>query len=108
MKTSGGRSSSTDQVRTVRRLYGERELTVAEIGGVLGVGRTSIYRALHRDLANTAAAGTMGTASAAGGGSDAGAETGRARRSPSPTCTGSRGEPAGDRAGHAKGAAGGR
>jgi hypothetical protein len=35
-----------DQMRTARRLYEERELTVAEIGGVLGVSRTSIYRAL--------------------------------------------------------------
>ncbi len=34
----GGRPPklSADQVRTARRLYEERELTVAEIGGVLG------------------------------------------------------------------------
>jgi len=62
----GGRPPklSPDQVRTVRRLY-ERELTVAEIGSVLGVSRTSIYRALHRDLAAT---GVTSTAPAAGGG----------------------------------------
>jgi len=49
----GGRPPklSADQVRTVRRLYDEWELTVAEIGKVLGVSRTSIHRALHRDLA---------------------------------------------------------
>ena len=49
----GGRPPklTADQMRTARRLYEERELTVAEIGGVLGVSRTSIYRALHRDLA---------------------------------------------------------
>jgi len=32
-------------------------LTVAEIGGVLGVSRTSIYGALHRDLAGVAGGG---------------------------------------------------
>ncbi len=63
----GGRPPklSGDQVRTVRRLYDERELTVAEIGSVLGVSRTSIYRGLHRDLAAT---GTTGTRTSAGGG----------------------------------------
>jgi len=44
-------------VRTARRLYEERELTVAEIGGVLGVSRTSIYRALHSDLAGVPGVG---------------------------------------------------
>jgi len=55
----GGRPPklTADQVRTARRLYEERELTVAEIGGVLGVSRTSIYRALHRDLAGVAGGG---------------------------------------------------
>ncbi len=38
-------------------MYEERELTVAEIGGVLGVSRTSIYRAFHRDLAGVAGGG---------------------------------------------------
>jgi len=55
----GGRPPklTADQVRTARRLYEERELTVAEIGRVLGVSRTSIYRALHRDLAGAAGGG---------------------------------------------------
>jgi len=52
---------SGDQVRTARRLYEERELTVAEIGGVLGVSRTSVYRALHRELAAATTPG-VGTA----------------------------------------------
>ncbi len=55
----GGRPPklTADQVRTARRLYEERELTVAEIGRVLGVSRTSIYRALHRDLAGVPGGG---------------------------------------------------
>jgi len=55
----GGRPPklTADQVRTARRLYEERALTVAEIGGVLGVSRTSIYRALHRDLAGVPGGG---------------------------------------------------
>ncbi len=44
-------------VRTARRLYEERELTVEEIGRVLGVSRTCIYRALHRDLAGVPGGG---------------------------------------------------
>ncbi len=38
-------------------MYDERELTVAEIGSVLGVSRTSIYRALRRELASATATG---------------------------------------------------
>jgi len=55
----GGRPPklTVDQVRTARRLYEERALTVAEIGKVLGVSRTSIYRALHRDLAGVPGGG---------------------------------------------------
>jgi DNA invertase Pin-like site-specific DNA recombinase len=47
---NGGRPSklSPDQVRTARRLYDEREHTVEQIGQILGVSRTSIYRALSR------------------------------------------------------------
>src|SRR5450756_1281182 len=50
---SGGRRSKLDaeQRRTARTLYDERELTVAQIGQVLGVSRTSIYRALGQDAA---------------------------------------------------------
>lgn len=44
----GGRPArlSPAQVRTARQLYDKRELTVEEIGKVLGVSRTTIYRAL--------------------------------------------------------------
>jgi DNA invertase Pin-like site-specific DNA recombinase len=45
---SGGRRSKlgVDQRRTARTLYDERQLTVAQIGQVLGVSRTSIYKSL--------------------------------------------------------------
>src|SRR5664279_5236384 len=57
---SGGRRSKlgVDQRRTARTLYDERALTVAQIGQVLGVSRTSIYRALGQDTA--AASGAAG------------------------------------------------
>jgi DNA invertase Pin-like site-specific DNA recombinase len=44
----GGRPSklTPDQVREARRLYDDSELTVEQIGKVLGVSRTTIYRAL--------------------------------------------------------------
>ncbi len=44
----GGRPSklSAEQRRQARKMYDERELTVEQIGRVLGVSRTSIYRAL--------------------------------------------------------------
>jgi len=44
----GGRPSklSQEQRRQARKMYDERELTVEQIGNVLGVSRTSIYRAL--------------------------------------------------------------
>jgi len=44
----GGRPSklSDEQRRQARRMYDSRELTVEQIGRVLGVSRTSIYRAL--------------------------------------------------------------
>jgi DNA invertase Pin-like site-specific DNA recombinase len=44
----GGRPSklSAEQVRQARKMYDARELTVEQIGAVLGVSRTSIYRAL--------------------------------------------------------------
>jgi len=46
---NGGRPSklTADQVRAARRLYDEREHTVEQIGGMFGVSRTSIYRALR-------------------------------------------------------------
>ncbi len=55
----GGRPSklSLEQRRQARKMYDERELTVEQIGRVLGVSRTSIYRA----LADGPAASTDGT-----------------------------------------------
>jgi len=46
----GGRPSklSVEQVRQARRMYDARELTVEQIGDVLRVSRTSIYRALGK------------------------------------------------------------
>jgi len=46
----GGRPSklSAEQVRQARRMHDARELTVEQIGAVLGVSRTSIYRALGK------------------------------------------------------------
>jgi len=46
----GGRPPklSAEQVRQARRMYDARELTVEQIGAVLGVSRTSIYRALGK------------------------------------------------------------
>ena len=47
---TGGRPSalSGDQVRAARRMYEQKDMTVAQIGEVLGVSRTTIYRALNR------------------------------------------------------------
>jgi len=44
----GGRpfKLSAEQRRQARKMYDDRELTVEQIGAVLGVSRTSIYRAL--------------------------------------------------------------
>ncbi len=54
----GGRPSklSAEQVRQARRMYDARELTVEQIGAVLGVSRTSIYRALGRTTTPTPSA----------------------------------------------------
>jgi DNA invertase Pin-like site-specific DNA recombinase len=48
---TGGRPPrlSVDQVRTARRLYEQQDMTVAQIGDVLGVSRTTVYRALRRE-----------------------------------------------------------
>ena len=46
---------SPEQVRQARRMYKQRELTVAQIGAVLGVSRTTVYRALGRAAAGPAA-----------------------------------------------------
>ena len=45
-----------DQVKTARRLYDQKELTVGQIGDVLGVSRTTIYRALDRQAAQAGTA----------------------------------------------------
>jgi len=46
----GGRPPklTAEQVRQARRMYDARELTVEQIGAVLGVSRTSIYRVLGK------------------------------------------------------------
>ncbi|MGK3945695.1 helix-turn-helix domain-containing protein [Streptomyces caeruleatus] len=46
----GGRqpTMSPKQVTTARQLYDQRDMTVEQIGEVLGVSRTTIYRALRR------------------------------------------------------------
>ncbi|OAV62957.1 recombinase family protein [Enteractinococcus helveticum] len=48
---TGGRPSrlTKDQLTTARKLYDQQEMTVAQIGEVLGVSRSTIYRALRRD-----------------------------------------------------------
>ncbi|MGC5627186.1 recombinase family protein [Georgenia sp. Z1344] len=50
---TGGRPSalSPAQVKTARRMYEQNEMTVAQIGDVLGVSRTTIYRTLNRQSA---------------------------------------------------------
>jgi len=49
----GGRpfKLSAEQRRQARKMYDDRELTVKQIGAVLGVSRTSIYRALGHTAA---------------------------------------------------------
>ncbi len=56
----GGRPSklSAEQRRQARKMYDERELTVEQIGQVLGVSRTSIYRALGQTAAPAPPPGT--------------------------------------------------
>lgn len=48
----GGRPAKLagEQVRTARRLYNDSELTVAEIGQVLGVSRSTVYRSIQRRI----------------------------------------------------------
>lgn len=47
---TGGRPPhlTADQIATARRLYEQKDMTVNRIGEVLGVSRTTIYRALNR------------------------------------------------------------
>jgi len=76
----GGRPSklSADQRRTARKLYDEREHTVAQIGRILGVSRTSIYRALDPVTATTTPA-IVATATVP---EDSGGGPGRRRKRP--------------------------
>lgn len=48
---TGGRPPrlSAHQVTTARRMYEQQDMTVEQIGQVLGVSRTTIYRTLKRD-----------------------------------------------------------
>ena len=48
---SGGRPTvmGPEKTQAARRMYDEREHTVEQIAGILGVSRTSIYRALGRE-----------------------------------------------------------
>ena len=52
---TGGRplSLSPDQSRAARRMYEQKDMTVAQIGTVLGVSRTTIYRVLNRPPVTT-------------------------------------------------------
>ena len=65
----GGRPSklSAEQRRQARQMYEERELTVEQIGAVLGMSRTSIYRAPGHTVA-PAPAGRPGRPRARAGG----------------------------------------
>ena len=49
---TGGRPSSlsADKLRTAKRLYEQKDMTVAQIGEVLGVSRSTVYRALRRNV----------------------------------------------------------
>ncbi|WP_198395050.1 recombinase family protein [Brevibacterium yomogidense] len=48
---TGGRPPllTKDKLRTARKLYEQQDMTVAQIGEVLGVSRTTVYRALRRE-----------------------------------------------------------
>lgn len=37
-----------DKLRTAKRLYEQRDMTVAQVGEVLGVSRSTLYRALSK------------------------------------------------------------
>jgi DNA invertase Pin-like site-specific DNA recombinase len=48
---NGGRPTvmTPEKAKAARRMYDQRELTVAQIAEALGVGRSSVYRALGRE-----------------------------------------------------------
>lgn len=51
---TGGRpaSLSPDKLRTAKRLYEQRDMTVTQIGEVLGVSHSTVYRALNKTAKN--------------------------------------------------------
>ncbi|PRB66806.1 recombinase family protein [Arthrobacter sp. MYb213] len=51
---TGGRplSLSTEKLRTAKKLYEQRDMTVTQIGEVLGVSRSTVYRALNKKIIN--------------------------------------------------------
>lgn len=53
---TGGRPPllTKDKLRTAHKLYEQQDMTVAQIGEVLGVSRTTVYRALRRETGTTA------------------------------------------------------
>ena len=55
-RARGGRpaSLSPDKLRTAKRLYEQRDMTVAQIGEVLGVSRSTVYRALRNSSRTSA------------------------------------------------------
>ncbi|NQD42751.1 recombinase family protein [Glutamicibacter halophytocola] len=50
LRRTGGRpvALSPDKLRTAKRLYEQKDMTVAQIGEVLGVSRSTVYRALGK------------------------------------------------------------
>lgn len=42
-------SLSGDKLRTTWQLYGQKDMTAAQIGEVLGVSRTTVYRVLRKE-----------------------------------------------------------
>src|SRR5699024_5107059 len=48
---TGGRPRllTKEKLATARNLYNQQDMTVAQIGDILGVSRSTIYRALQRD-----------------------------------------------------------
>lgn len=42
------RLSPPDKLRTAKKLYEQKDMTVAQIGEVLGVSRSTVYRALRK------------------------------------------------------------
>lgn len=55
---TGGRPPllTKDKLRTAHKLYAQQDMTVAQIGEVLGVSRTTVYRALRRETGTAAPA----------------------------------------------------